>query len=102
MTINYLKLFFLALLIVGASCKTAKKTVTTTTRPDEKVPIEVASILKKWTANEIKADWLAGDVDVDYKGKPLSTTAGMTVRFRRDSVVWFNVKKLLLTWRGLK
>lgn len=56
--------------------------------------LSISSILSELESTEIKADWLAGDVDVDYKGKPLSMTASMNARFRRDSVIWMNVKKL--------
>lgn len=57
-------------------------------------PLSIIHILEKMTDNEVNADWLAGDVDADYEGKPMSISASMTARFRRDSIIWLNVRKL--------
>ena len=78
------------------ACKSAQKATTTTVKVETVTvpPLSISTILSKIEGNEIKADWLAGDVDADYKGKPMSISASMNARFRRDSVIWLNVKKL--------
>ena len=78
------------------ACKSAQKATTTSVKTETATanPLSISTILSKIEGNEIKADWLAGDVDADYKGKPMSISASMNARFRRDSVIWLNVKKL--------
>ena len=44
--------------------------------------------------NEIKADWLSSDANANYAGKPMNVSADMNIRFKRDSIIWINVKKL--------
>ena len=91
-------------LLIGSAltfqaCKSAEKATTTPIKVEKATvtPLSISTILSKIEGNEIKADWLSGDVDADYKGKPMSITASMNARFRRDSVIWLNVKKLCFT-----
>jgi Domain of unknown function (DUF4292) len=84
---------FLSILIFE-NCKTTKKTTTTPTpvaeTPKANSVSEVLSILEK---NEIKANWLSSEVDVDYEGKPQNISGSMSVRYRRDSLIWLTIKK---------
>ena len=76
------------------ACKSSNKVATSVVKPDVTPPLSIQTIFKNLENNEIKADWLSGDVDADYKGKPMNLSASMTTRFRRDSVIWLNIKKL--------
>lgn len=81
--------------LIFSNCKTSKKTGSSAAPiAASSTTVTVSSILKKWEANEIKAEWLAGDVETDYQGKPMNIAVNMNVRFRRDSIIWINVKKL--------
>ena len=85
-------ILFLALAL--QACQSSKKATTTAVKTETAPPLSISTILKNLEDNEIKADWLSGDVDADYEGKPMNLSASMTTRFRRDSVIWLNIKKL--------
>jgi Domain of unknown function (DUF4292) len=90
--LKYLSLFALAFLTFFA-CTPAKKIATTDTKPVTNTPLSIPDILSRLEAHEIKADWLSSDASADYSGKPMSLSVSMNVRFRRDSVIWLNIKK---------
>jgi Domain of unknown function (DUF4292) len=83
-----------ASILFFGNCKTSKKTTTTPTpaaeTPKANTISDVLAILDK---NQIKAEWLSGDVDVSYEGKPQSISASMSTRYRRDSLIWVTIKK---------
>jgi hypothetical protein len=88
-----------------AACNTAKKTRTTSTTIPKDVPkigLTVENILTRWNENEIKLDWLSNDATADYAGKPMNVSGSMNVRFRRDSIIWINVKKLFINVARIK
>jgi Domain of unknown function (DUF4292) len=81
------------LVVIIAACKTSKQAVVTTPIPTN-AALSVNAILSRLSDNEIKADWMSGNAGVDYSGKPMSISVSTEVRFRRDSVIWMNIKKL--------
>jgi Domain of unknown function (DUF4292) len=95
--VKYFNLFILTIFTFSA-CNTAKKATTTTTTekpaPAPTRALTVNDCLTRLGENEIKADWLSGDGNVDYAGKPMNVSASMNIRFKRDSIIWINVKKL--------
>jgi hypothetical protein len=94
---NIFNVFYITIIIGILSCNTSKKTTTTTSLPEKPTtvsPLSIAGILSNLKAREIKAEWLSSDMDMDYQGKPMSVTASMNARFRKDSIIWMNVKKL--------
>jgi Domain of unknown function (DUF4292) len=87
------------------ACNTAKKTTTTSTKtpkPDTKAALTVNDILIRWAENDIKPDWLSNDATADYAGKPMNVSGAMNVRFRRDSIIWINVKKAFFNVARIK
>ena len=89
--------FAIILLSIFSNCKTSKKATTTATpTPATPMPktVTVSDILTILDQNQIKADWMSSDVGLDYEGKPMNVSASMTARYRRDSLIWVNVKKL--------
>jgi hypothetical protein len=91
---NLLIISFLGVL----GCKTSSNS--TTTKIEKKTPIPAANtysaadILKKIDKNNLTFGRLGADADMDYEGKPMNISASSLVRFRKDSLIWMNVKKL--------
>ena len=94
MKINNLALILLATVALFSACKTAKKTTAATPTTTTNHPLSINDILQRLDDNVPQATWLAGDGSFDYVGRPLNLSGSMTIRFRRDSVIWLNVKKL--------
>lgn len=92
--LHFLNIVLILSVFIFSDCKTSKKVVTPTKTEISTPSLTASSVLKKLEDNEIKADWIAGDVGADYQGKPMDISVNMNVRFRRDSVIWLNVKKL--------
>lgn len=91
---KYTHLVFVSFLILAA-CKTSKKTGTATTSPTPvNAPLSISTVLEKLKANSIDFERMSGDAGVDYKGKPMNIAVSSAVRWRRDSVIWMNVKKM--------
>jgi hypothetical protein len=90
--LQHLIILALQLLFITA-CKTSKKVVVTTPAVSA-TPLSINAILTHLADNEIKADWMSGTAGVDYSGKPMSISVSTEVRYRRDSVIWMNIKKL--------
>jgi hypothetical protein len=89
------------ILVVGAmttmACKSKQKIQTTTTQPTKTTPpppLSIAEILNGMAGNALQAEWLSSDAALDYKGKPMNIAASSTWRYRKDSIIWVNVKKL--------
>jgi Domain of unknown function (DUF4292) len=94
--VKYFNLFILAFFVLSA-CNTAKKATTATETPVP-APIKVLTvndIISRLEGNEIKADWISGDASADYAGKPMNVSGSMNIRFKRDSIIWINVKKFI-------
>jgi hypothetical protein len=91
---NLLIISFLGIL----GCKTGSNV--STAKTDLKTPTpaantySVADILKKIDKNNVTFGRLGADADMDYEGKPMNVSASSLVRFRKDSLIWMNVKKL--------
>ena len=82
-------------LFIFSACTPAKKIETTAVpTPVSKPALTVVDILNRLGENEIKADWLSSDANANYAGKPMNVSADMNIRFKRDSIIWINVKKL--------
>jgi hypothetical protein len=81
-----------------AGCKTGSNIASTPNVP--KTPATPAStysaadILKKLDKNNLNFGRLGAEADMDYEGKPMNVSASSLVRFRKDSLIWMNVKKL--------
>jgi Domain of unknown function (DUF4292) len=79
-------------------CKTGSNT--STTKTESKTPVPAANaysatdLLKKMDKNNLAFGRLSADADMDYEGKPMNISASSLVRFRKDSLIWMNVKKL--------
>ncbi|MEO0040647.1 MAG: hypothetical protein RL329_95 [Bacteroidota bacterium] len=79
-------------------CKTGASSATTKIEPKTPVPTasqySVVDILKKVEKNNLSFGRLSADADMDYEGKPMNVSASSLVRFRKDSLIWMNVKKM--------
>ena len=93
MKIKYLALVLTTIAFTLPACKSAKKVTTAVVKPTETGPLSILSIFDRMAKNEVKADWMSGDSDVNYEGKPMNVSGTLNIRFRRDSVIWVNVKK---------
>jgi hypothetical protein len=92
---KYFNILFVGIILLTSACKTAKKTPPTAppTAPVN-APLSITTVLEKMKTNYIDFERLNGDVSVDYKGKPMNISVSSAVRWRRDSVIWMNVKKM--------
>ena len=75
-----------------ANCKSTQKTAHTNV-PTGGERLTKENLIEKITARQVKAEWMSGDLDLDYKGKPMSVGASGVARYRKDSVIWLNVRK---------
>jgi hypothetical protein len=77
---------------------TATKPSSSSTSPSPAAPknttISTAEFLKKIEKNALKVERLNGDADIDYQGEPMNISASSNIRYRKDSLIWMNVKKL--------
>ncbi len=83
----------MALSLTLFSCHTAKKT-STTTPISTNTPLSISTVLLNMQANKVDFEHMNGDAGVDYKGQPMNIALSSTMRWRRDSVIWMNVRKL--------
>jgi Domain of unknown function (DUF4292) len=92
--ISSVSCFAFALILLFSNCKTSKTTTTTPTPIAETSKIntisDVLAILEK---NQIKPEWMSGSVGLDYEGKPMNISGSMSIRYRRDSLIWVSIKK---------
>ncbi len=92
-------IFLLGFLTLFA-CKAAKKSSTktiTTTPTSANTPLSISTVLMNMQGNNVDFERMNGDAGVDYKGQPMNIAVSSTVRWRRDSVIWMNVRKLGFT-----
>jgi hypothetical protein len=80
------------------SCKTGSNTASTPVAKKTPTPsanaYSTADILKKIDKNKIAFGSLSAEADMDYEGKPMNVSASSLVRYRKDSLIWMNVKKM--------
>jgi hypothetical protein len=96
MKLHVLFTFALTALLTITACNSTKKTTqtTTTTLPTpSSTPLSINAILTQMEANAPIAQRLSGDGDVDIESEKLNQSATSSIRWRRDSVIWLNVKK---------
>jgi hypothetical protein len=96
MKLNALLLLLCVTIIASTACKSTKKgTQTTTTTPNTtKIdPLSISAILTRMEANAPVAERMAGDANLDIESTQLNQSATANIRWRRDSVIWLNVKK---------
>ena len=90
---KYFNLLVIAILSTFLACKTAKKVPVKTTT-ETTTAVTVTSILQKIADNGVDFERMNGDADVDYKSKQMNIGVSSNVRWRRDSLIWLNVKKM--------
>ncbi len=95
-----LSTFLLLTMLALNACKSTKKTTqTAATIPTETPatgstsPLSISAILKQMELNAPVAQRMTGDGDVDIESTQLNQSANADIRWRRDSVIWLNVKK---------
>jgi hypothetical protein len=96
MKIRLLFTLCITAIITMNACKSTKKTTQTTTStpiPANTGPLSIDAILKQMEANAPVATRMTGDGDVDIESIQMNQSANANIRWRRDSVIWLNVKK---------
>ena len=94
---KYINILFFACILMAFACKTTKKAHTTTTNTpstNKDLVLSAPLVLEKIKANGLDFERMNGDAGLDYKGKPMNISLSSTIRWRRDSVIWLNVKKM--------
>jgi uncharacterized protein DUF4292 len=79
----------LLLVLTLSACKTSR-------RAGEAINLKPKSskvLLKKLAANKVEAEWLSAKAKISYKDQNQSEKFTANFRYRRDSLIWFNVKK---------
>jgi hypothetical protein len=82
-------LLVLALSLNVQSCKTAKKK---TAAPETAESADF--LLEKLAANQVDADWFSAKAKIRYEDQNQSVSVSSTIRLKKDSILWMNVKKL--------
>jgi hypothetical protein len=96
MKIHFLWALLLVTMLPLSACKNTKKTAQTTTAtptPINAGPLSIDAILKLMETNAPVAQRMTGDGDVDIESSKLNQSATANIRWRRDSVIWLNIKK---------
>ncbi len=97
MKLSTLSTFLLLTTLALNACKSTKKATATTpiTTPTtgNVAPLSISAILKQMDNNAPVAQRMTGDGDVDIESTQLNQSANADIRWRRDSVIWLNVKK---------
>lgn len=83
------KILLLAILLIASSCKSIRKI--TAAKPDELSP---AKVQQRMIRNQVQAEWLTGKAKIGFEGLGQKMGATSTIKLRKDSVLWMNVKKL--------
>jgi Domain of unknown function (DUF4292) len=90
--------FMFAAFFLFSHCKASKKAIATPApvleSPKTNTVSDVLVILEK---NQVKPEWMSGEVDLDYEGKPMNISGSMSSRYRRDSLIWVTIKKFGFT-----
>ena len=88
--------FLLLTVLTINACKSTKKTTqatATTLAATNVAPLSIAAILRQMDQNAPVAQRMTGNGDVDIESTQLNQSANADIRWRRDSVIWLNVKK---------
>ena len=100
MKLSNLIVFSLLTTLALNACKGSKKatqttasTPVTTPTTGNVTPLSISAILKLMDNNAPVAQRMTGDGDVDIESTQLNQSANADIRWRRDSVIWLNVKK---------
>ncbi len=81
-------LFFASLFVI--SCKSRKKVIST----DDSIPEKSTSfLLKALGKNKVDVEWLSAKAKITYRGENERLKATAIIRMRKDSVLFFVVKK---------
>jgi len=84
-----LVLCLLVIVLTAPACKTIKKI---TNRDTEEFS---ASVLRQQLiGHQVKADWLEGKAKIGFEGLGQKVGATASIKLRKDSLLWMNVKKL--------
>lgn len=78
------------------ACGGSKNAVSTMPSNAAMVTLEknAPQVWEKINDNKKSINWLSGDVDLDYKGKPMNIGASAKIIWHRDSVIWIKITKL--------
>lgn len=85
---SLLSLLLCSIFLLSA-CKTTKRagqTISLKSKPSR-------FLLKKLAANRVEAEWLSGKAKVTYKDDSQTRKFNINLRYRKDSIIWLNVKK---------
>lgn len=109
MKLSHLCFLLLAATLATTACKSSKKAskspqstsstpINSTSTPTNgtTTPLSTAAILALMEANAPVATRLSGDGEIDIDSKQLTQSASIKIRWRRDSVIWLNITKLIL------
>jgi len=81
----------LVLMLLLSSCKSKRNKVPTSQDP---LPEKTTKFLQKALGkNKVKAEWLSAKAKINYEDDFEKVKATAYIRLRKDSVLWFNVKK---------
>jgi hypothetical protein len=84
--------FSLLVVTVLLSAPACKTTSGVTGKPlKEKTP---EAVMESLVRNQVNAEWFSARMDVSYADQNQSVGASATIRMRKDSIIWMNVKKL--------
>ena len=92
MKITKIQLLFSTLVLILltlSACKTSR-------RAGEAIRLKPRSskfLLKKLASNRIEAEWLSAKAKITYKDEEQTRKFTANFRYRRDSVIWLNVRK---------
>lgn len=82
--------FLFLFLIITAGCKN-KKAITSSTG----LPIQTSEFLISQLAkNQVNAEWLTAKTKITFDNNNQTQRAYSTIKMRKDSIIWMNVKKL--------
>lgn len=82
----------LVLIFFFGACNAAKKAKTTVTDTNLQAKT-AATLLNKMANNRLEAEWLDAKARITFQDEAQTRKFTATIRLRKDSVIWMNVKK---------
>jgi hypothetical protein len=82
-------IMLLGSLLLSVACKTAKRSGDTTQLKEK----TTRQLLKQLNDNKIETEWLSSKARVSYDDEYEKRKFNINFRYRRDSIIWLNVKK---------
>ena len=79
------------LLLVFSSCNTSRKLAVSKKVPEKS---ETKDLLEQLAQNQVQADWLSARLKLNYEDDYNSVSARGSLKMRKDSIIWMNIKKL--------